>query len=292
MKFQQKATEQQEAAVAAAIEKVKSETQDPNAASLSDDLIKKHADELQALQNSLAAKHAAELKAAVDAARAENSGSSPAIDKDAIIAAAIAEHDKELEKTRGEELAAAVERGRLEGGAKAKLKDAQLVRAQKKVKDLEAQILGWQKEGLVPTPSIPAPTASTSTLPASTTSTPTGPASTTTPDTTLPTKPGAARGGAPARGGTPNAPRGNAAPRGGPVRGRGTALSIRGGAARVPPVAPAPAATPAAGVSIMGAAKRPREEGTPPDDSLAKRLKPAEPGTKPPVTLRRPPPAS
>ena len=51
----------------------------------------------------------------------------------------------------------------------------------------------------------------------------------------------------------------------------------------------APAVQPASGVSIMGAAKRPREEGEvevpPTGNSLAKRLKPAE--TKP-VPIRRP----
>ncbi|KAJ6621759.1 hypothetical protein B0H10DRAFT_944077 [Mycena sp. CBHHK59/15] len=290
LKAQQKATEQQEAAVAAAVAKVKSEMQDPIAATPSDDLVKKHADELQALQETLTAKHAAELKAAVEAARAENPGSDSPVDQDAKIAAAIAEHDKGLEKIHTEEIAAAVERGRIEGGAKAKLKDAQLVRTQKKVKDLEAQILAWQKEGLVPTASTPS--ASTSAAPASA---PALAASTSVPalDSTLPAKPAtAARGGTPTavRGGAPNVPRGAAATRGATTRGgRAGALSIRGGAARVPPVAPTTATNPTAGVSIMGAAKRPREEGTPTEDSLAKRLKPAEPGK--PVQLRRLPPS-
>ncbi|KAJ7689165.1 hypothetical protein B0H17DRAFT_1012272 [Mycena rosella] len=287
MKAQQKATETQEAAVAAAVAQAKSETQDPSAGTISEDVVKKHADELQALQETLAAKHAAELKAAVDAARAENPGSSPAVDVDAAVAAAIAKHDKDQEKSRQDEITAAVERGRAEAATRAKLKDQQLVKTQKKMKDLEAQILAWQKEGLLPTPATPTPTTSTLATAAPSTS-----AS----DSTSAVKPAAAaRGGAPAgpaRGGAPStagAVRGAAPARGAPTRGR--ALSIRGGgAARVPPVGAPAAATPAAGVSIMGAAKRPREEGTA-EDSLAKRLKPAEPAGKP-VQLRRPPPTA
>ncbi|KAJ6584124.1 hypothetical protein DFH09DRAFT_1434376 [Mycena vulgaris] len=290
MRAQQKATETQAAAVAAAVAQAKSEAQDPSAGTVSEDIVKKHADELQALQESLTSKHAAELKAAVDAARAENPSSSPPADIDALIAAAIEKHDKDQEKGRQDEITAAVERGRAEAATRAKLKDQQLVKTQKKVKDLEAQILAWQKEGVLPTPPTPIPATSTPAVAA--------PASTSTPDSTPVVKSApVARGGAPtgpARGAAPAAARGTAAVRGAPTRGR--ALSIRGGATRVPPVGPTPAAAPpaagpAAGVSIMGAAKRPREEGTPAEDSLAKRLKPAEPGSKP-VQLRRPPPAS
>lgn len=63
---------------------------------------------------------------------------------------------------------------------------------------------------------------------------------------------------------------------------RGLPLGGRGGA-------PAASATPASGVSIMGAAKRPREEGESDaptaENSLAKRLKPAE---AKPIPIRRP----
>ncbi|KAJ7867946.1 hypothetical protein B0H13DRAFT_2559377 [Mycena leptocephala] len=279
-----KANETQAAAVAAAVAQAKSE---------------KHADELQALQDSLTAKHAAELKAAADAARAENPGSSLPANVDALISAAIAQHDKDQEKARQDEITAAVERGRAEAATRAKLKDQQLVKTQKKVKDLEAQILAWQNQGVLPTPYTHDPIASTSASAASAPPT-TAPASTSTPDSTpAATKPtAAARGGAPvaaaARGGAPGATRGAPAARGAATRARGNGLSIRGGATRVPPPAAAtatPTSAPAAGVSIMGAAKRPREEGSA-EDSLAKRLKPAEPAnSKPPVQLRRPPPS-
>ncbi|KAJ7432792.1 hypothetical protein B0H11DRAFT_2297225 [Mycena galericulata] len=288
MKAQQKAVEIQEAAVTAAVAKALSEAQGLSAGGPSDDVVKKHAEELQALQESLSAKHAAELKAAVDAARAENSGSSPEVDVDALIAAAIAKHDKEQEKVRQDEITAAVERGRAEAAARAKLKDQQLVKTQNKVKDLETQILGWQKEGLLPTPTTPATSAPV----ASTSASAVAPAS----DSASAAKPTpAARGGAPGPAVRGGAARGGAATRGAAPRGaRGNPMAGRGGAARVPPVAPTTttAPAPAAGVSIMGAAKRPREEGASPEDTLAKRLKPAEPsGSKAPVQLRRPPPS-
>ncbi|KAJ7758135.1 hypothetical protein DFH07DRAFT_772602 [Mycena maculata] len=291
MKAQQKAGEVQRAAVDAAVAKALSEVQGPSAEASSDDIVKKHAEELQALRETLSAKHATELKAAVDAARAENPGSSPAVDVDAMIAAAIAKHDKDQEKGRQDEITAAVERGRAEAAARAKLKDQQLVKTQKKVKDLETQILSWQKEGILPPPTT-TPSASASVASASAAA----PASTSAPDSTPVAKPAtAARTGAPAaaaRGAAPGGvARGGAAPRGAATRGRGNAVGARGGAARIPPVAPTTAPAPATGVSIMGAAKRPREEDSAGEDSLAKRLKPAEAGgSKPPVQLRRPPP--
>ncbi|KAJ7079783.1 hypothetical protein B0H15DRAFT_496145 [Mycena belliarum] len=286
MRAQQKATETQKAAVAAAVAQARAELQDSGAGGISEDAVKKHADELQALQETLTAKHAAELKAAVDAARAENSGSSPPVDLDTIIAAAIAEHDKNQEKSRADEITAAVDRGRAEAAARAKLKDQQLVKTQKRVKELEIQILAWQKDGLLPAPTTSTPATSTASMVASTSAVL---------DATVKPAP-AARGGAPGvaiRGAAPGASaRGTAVPRGAPTRGRVSA--VRGGATRVPPVGVAATAAPApaAGVSIMGAAKRPREsEGTPAEDSLAKRLKPAEAPSKP-VQLRRPPPTS
>ncbi|KAJ6508423.1 hypothetical protein C8R45DRAFT_1069158 [Mycena sanguinolenta] len=320
-----KAGEDQAAAVAAAVAQAKSEAQGSSGVETSsEDVAKKHADELQSLQETLIAKHAEELKTALDAARAENqaaldaaragnSDSIPPANVDALIAEAIAKHDKDQEKARQEEIMAAVERGRAEASTKAKLKDQQLVKSQKKVKDLEAQILAWQTSGLVPTPLPPAPSTS---VPVASASLP-SPASTSAPDLAQtagkPTAasrggapPAAARGGAPApaRGGAPAPARGGAPARGAAPaargaaapRARGNGLAIRGGATRVPPVAPPAAdapsatATPAAGVSIIGAAKRPREESTT-EDSLAKRLKPADPATKPPVQLRRPPPS-
>ncbi|KAJ7236740.1 hypothetical protein B0H12DRAFT_1139991 [Mycena haematopus] len=252
----QKAGEAQAAAVATAVAQAKSEAQESSTIEApSEDVAKRHADELKALQEALTAKHAAELKAAVDAARAENPDSTSPVNVDALISDAIAKHDKEQEKARQDEIAAAVERGRAEVLARNKIKDQQLVRTQKKVKDLETQILAWQKTGVLPTPLPPTPSLPTSAPVAS--APPPSPAVTSALD--------------PAQ--------------------AATTSGVMGGATRVPPTAPAaPASTPApaAGVSIIGAAKRPREESTP-EDSLAKRLKPADPVAKP-VQLRRPPP--
>ncbi|KAG5646523.1 hypothetical protein DXG03_003290 [Asterophora parasitica] len=209
----------------------------------SEEIAKKHAEELKVLEAKLAAKHQEELKAAREAAAAEatlqaKSSSPPGNDNkaaiDAAVAAAIAEHEKASAAKQATEIESAIERGRMEQGAKGKLKDAQLVRAQKKVKDLEAQILEWRNAGILPEEASPTPTT-----------------------TTAPVPPQASTSTAPAQ-----------------------------------DVAPV-------GMSIMGAAgKRPRESEAPGDDSLAKRLKQAEPdaaggaapAAKPPVTLRRPAP--
>ncbi|KAF7348346.1 Protein MLP1 [Mycena sanguinolenta] len=292
-----KASEDQAAAVAAAIAQAKSEAQG-SSSSLQETLTTKHAAELKAALDAARA----ESQAALDAARTANPDSTPSVNVDVLIAEAIAKHDKEQEKARQEDIMAAVERGRAEASTKAKLKDQQL-------------ILAWQTSGVLPTPLPPVPSLSTSTSAPVASAPPPSPASTSAPDLSQAAgKPAAAsRGGAPpaARGGAPGPARGAApaparggapargaapAARGAAPRARGNGLAIRGGATRVPPVA-APAAdtaastpAPAAGVSIIGAAKRPREESTP-EDSLAKRLKPADPATKPPVQLRRPPPS-
>ncbi|KAF5382472.1 hypothetical protein D9615_003024 [Tricholomella constricta] len=269
----------------------------------SEEIVKKHAEELRTLEAKLAAKHQEELKAAREAAAAvaalkAKSPTTPGQDNKAevaaAVAAAIAEHEKASTAKQASEIESAIERGRMEQVAKGKLKDAQLVRAQKKVKDLEAQILEWRNAGIIPeTPAVPStptttavpgpPAASTS---AAATSTPNSKPVANTP---LPRKPslgpGATGAVGPGRGAPPGA-RGRVAPRGG---------MGRGAAPRQAPVA-------GGGMSIMGAAgKRPRESEAPGDDSLAKRLKPTEPaaaaagssatpGAKPPVTLRRPAP--
>ncbi|KAK7048611.1 protein MLP1 [Favolaschia claudopus] len=287
------ANDTQATAVAAAIVQTQSEMQSSGQAP-SEDLVKKHAEELQALQESLSAKHAAELKAAVDAARAEAAAAAPAgtsagqppADTNALIAAAVEKHDKEMEQSRQDEIMSAVERGRVESSSKLRLKEQQL-------------ILQWQNQGLVPA-STPAATASSSAAasgsapaaaPPSLPPASASPSTTTAPDPAAAAKPaGVARGGAPtatARGAPAARARGAAVTRG--TRG----LAIRGGAVRPAASgsapAPAPAATPAGdSLSFVGAAKRPREEGTP-DESLSKRLKPAEGAVTKPVTLRRPP---
>lgn len=311
---QERAAELQAGVVSEAVEKAKLEWQSQNQPStpqLSLDLQKQHAEELRLLREELSAKYQADLQIAVDSAVQAASKDKPAttVDQKAIIDAAIAEHDKALQARHAEEIASAVDRGRLEQAAKGKLKDSQLVKAQKRVKDLEAQL---HEAGIVPltlsTPATATPQASTSQTvvkpsptPISTTpqaqtlsQTPVKVATTPTNATALPRKPTLTPG-------APGAP--SVALRGGP-RGRGGPPAGRAGApTRVAPVKPSPGAAPAAaaasaaaasttgGMSIMGAAnKRPREDGSQSgDDSLAKRLKPAQEATKP-VQIRRPPP--
>ncbi|KAI0260660.1 hypothetical protein BC834DRAFT_925773 [Gloeopeniophorella convolvens] len=279
----QKAVGEQEAAIKAAVEDA---TKSAPAPAASEELLKQHADDLKALEERLAAKHQEELKAAVDAAVAKAQETAPASaaaapeDQKAVIeaavAAAVSAKEQELQALLEAAKVEAIERGRLEGAMKLRLKDTQLVKAQGRLKELEAQIEELKKAGAAPSESASAPPAaspSTSTPP---------PASAPPPATTSAAVPAAApaRGGAPARG-RPSVAGAAAAAAGQAPRGRGRgaprgSMSIRGaGAGRGG--APAGAAAPAGGVSIMGAAaKRTREEteGSA-DDSLAKRLKPA-----------------
>nr|UPW42857.1 nucleoprotein MLP2 [Hypsizygus marmoreus] len=275
-----KAAEQdRQAAAADAADKPKTEAQQSSTAA-HEDALKRHAEELRALEAKLAAKHQEELKAAQEEARKEAlNANPPAQDNraeiDAAVAAAIAEHEKSIAATRSTEIEQAIERGRMEQVAKGKLKDSQLVKAQKKVKDLEAQILEWRKAGIIPELTAAPPTPTTA---AASSSTPPAPAS-----STLPRKPSMA--------GTPTAPAGAGVGRGAP-RGRVLQRAMGGAVGRGRGGAPTPTAPSAGGgMSIMGAAgKRPRESEAP-EDSLAKRLKPAEPAaSKPPVTIRRPAP--
>lgn len=316
-KFREKMNSEQAAIVAAAVEKAKSEITTGGASVNTEELSKKHAQELEALRAQLTAQHEAALKAAVDAAtkavKTEAATSSSDESTQAAISAAIAAHDAELQVRHSAELDAAVERGRLESQAKGKIKDGQLVRSQAKLKDLEAQVLEWRKAGLIPdAPPPQTPTASTSKISSpitaavsssqpttASTHAATAPGATTVkPTAQAPTpagQPAAANEEKPPTSGAvslgiPRGGRGRVAPR---VAGRG--ISIRGaapGRGGAPPSAASTSGT--TGVSIMGAAsKRSREEDLAADDSLAKRLKPAVETTvapKPPVTLRRPPP--
>ena len=315
-----------ESAIASAVEKAKSEitTTSAAAAPYTEEMTKKHALEIEALR----AGHEAALKnaveAAVAAAKAETTNASSDDSTKATIAAAIADHDQKTQAKHAEEISAAVERGRMEQGAKIKLKDALLVRSQNKFKELEAQVLEWRKAGLVPdataaaapgaapTVAIPASSAAppaTPTTPVASTSKMPAPAAPAAPAPVASTSAPAAAHAAPL---VPPGPArralGGAVPLGrGAPRGRGRGISIRGAApghgAGPSPTAAVAAPSPAVGVQIMGAAtKRGREDETQPDDSLAKRLKPAGEGVvaaaptavgggKPPVALRRPPPS-
>lgn len=316
-KSREKLNSEQAAIVAAAVEKAKSEITAGGASVNTEELSKKHAQELEALRAQLTAQHEAALKAAVDSATKAGKTEAPTSSDEstqAAISAAIAAHDAELQARHNAELDAAVERGRLESQAKSKIKDGQLVRSQAKLKDLEAQVLEWRKAGLIPdAPPPQTPTASTSkmsppvTAAASSsqpTMTPTHAATAPSPTTVKPAAP------APTPAGQPAATSGEKPPTSGAVslgvsrggrgrvapRGVGRGFSIRGaapGRGGAPPSAATTSGT--TGLSISGAAsKRSREEDLAADDSLAKRLKPAtETSTapKPPVTLRRPPPS-
>ena len=270
-----------------------------------------------------AEKQAAIVTEAVEKAKADMSNSEalkarpttgPDADQKLAIEAAIAEYEKQvqarhaeeiasIEARHAEEIASAVDRGRMEQVAKGKLKDSQLVKAQKRVKELEASIHEWEAQGIqlppikstvaatAPAPSSMPPVQVAAKPPPLTAST--SSAAPPQPKPT-PTAPAANAGSLPRRP-APTGPAGAA--RGGVVRGvgRGAPLGVgRGGALRTAPVKPtaAPSPTsvaPTAGVSIMGAAtKRPREEGASAEDqSLVKRLKPAEPTNKP-AQIRQP----
>jgi nucleoprotein TPR len=315
MKVKAADAEKQAAAIAEAVEKAKAEINASSNAEPTEALVKRHGEELKALEDKLKAEHEASLKAAVEEipkARPEGSSDQAAID------AAVAEVEKKAQARLQEEISAAVERGRMEQAAKNKLKDSQLVKAQKRVKELEQQIHEWQASGInLPPPSAATPTtpiatstntAATATKPAAIAGQPTanqpqtstnqpsakpgttGPsqppkppatavtAASSASQPTLPRKPPLGPSGASAtRGGAiPQGPgRGGVMMRGG----RGGAVGRGGAPLRQPPVKPtAPAAPVSGGVSIMGAAsKRPREESaSSSEDSLAKRLKPAD----------------
>ncbi|KAI0310135.1 hypothetical protein OF83DRAFT_912321 [Amylostereum chailletii] len=298
MTARQKLVTEHKAALDAAAQKATNTLESGQVPADTETLVKQHADELRALEERLVAKHQEELKAA-----ATNAASTPAdapadADQTAAIERAVAEKISQLEKQREEELSRATENGRLEGQMKMKVKDAQLVKVQRKVKDLEAQIHEWRTAGIIPAEEAPATTA-TANAPASSSSAAPAPVATTSapPTPTSGSAPPHVGRGAP-RGGAP----GNALPRkpsiagNGPAvvppqpgrgRGRGVAIGRGAGMSIRGTAAGAGTGAVAGGVSIIGAAgKRAREDSG--SDSLAKRLKPAE-GAAPgkPVTIQR-----
>jgi nucleoprotein TPR len=271
----------QQAAVDTAVAAVKSENP-PTVVSTNEEVGKKYAEELKALEERLRAEHKKELDAATaKVVSGETVEKSAGTDVEAVIATAKAE----WEKSHEEEIEKAIERGRVEQQTKGRLKDAQLMRTQAKVKELEAKVLELQGSGAASTSST-ITTAPTQKL------APTQiPAQKPAPAQTLGQRPTLA-GNRPqqsaAQNKLPNRPtpptRG-----GGPGRVLNAALGGRGGAPTT--AAPTPQNT-GGGVSIMGAAKRPREdaegETSTTDNSLVKRLKPAE--NKPTPPIKRPPP--
>ncbi|KAI6030410.1 hypothetical protein F5J12DRAFT_800153 [Pisolithus orientalis] len=313
----QRARDRANTELAAAVEKAKSEMSAASAGNV-EELVKRHAKELEDLRALLNAQHEANLDAAVHAAtlaaKAEATVASNDDATKAAIDAAIAAREQEFQTRLNDEIEKAVERGRMEQSAKSKLKDSQLVRSQLKVKELEAQILEWKKAGIVPdSTSAPA----TTTMPATTT-TPAAPTSTVPSEATPASAtesssvPSTSVSAGPVR---RQATSGAVmlVPPEAATRGRGRGASIRGGQRGISIKgrggAPSPTATTApsqqqGAIQIMGAAaKRAREDDVSSDDSLAKRIKPAEASTstpglavgtsttnKPPVTIRRPQP--
>ena len=316
MKTKAADAEKQAAVVTEAVEKAKADMSNSADPAAQENLQKRHAEELRSLEEKLTTKHEADLKARVESAVAEALKARPTTGADAdqkpAIEAAIAEYEKQIQARRteemaliearhAEEIASAVDRGRMEQVAKGKLKDSQLVKAQKRVKELEASIHEWEAQGIqlppIKSTVVAAAPAASSMPPVQMAAKPppltasTSSASPSQPKPT-PTAPAANAGSLPRR----PAPTGPAGPpRGGAVRGvgRGAPLGVGRGALRtapVKPIAPSPTSVaPTAGVSIMGAAtKRPREEvASAEDQSLVKRLKPAEPTNKP-AQIRRP----
>ncbi|KAI0062384.1 hypothetical protein BV25DRAFT_684100 [Artomyces pyxidatus] len=297
-KFRHRAAEEQEAAIKTAVEKATGELQNsatqPTVPAPSEELLKKHAEELRALEARLKAEHEAALQAAVAAAAAAAASPSTSThDQNAAIDAAVAAKEAELQAMHQEAIAKAMESGRLEGAFKLKVKDGQMVKTQRRLKELEAQIEEWKKAGVVPatwtladaaaltaSPNTSAP-PSTAAPPTTTASLATAaPLATTAPPAQHKTEP-TARGGAPGLPRRPtlnapvasgSAPAPTAATERGRGRGRGVArgMSIRGAAA--------PGVGRGGNVSIMGAAaKRAREENDGgAEGALVKRLKPAD----------------
>lgn len=301
MKTKAADAERQAATIAEAVEKAKAEMNVSSEVETAEALVKRHGEELKALEEKLKAEHEAALKVAVEEALKSRPEGSSDVDTQAAINGAVSEAEKKAQTQLQEEISAALERGRMEQAAKNKLKDSQLVKAQKRVKELEQQIHEWQASGIPPSVSGTTPTTPVATLniiPAQpvTKLAATGQPSAATESTGQPpSKPlGAVPSSQPkppitsaaATTSQPPLPRkpplGPSGGRGTAIRGRGGLLTRGGAPLRQPPVKPsAPTAPASGGVSIIGAAsKRPREElSSSSEDSLAKRLKPADAST-------------
>jgi nucleoprotein TPR len=168
MKTKSADAEKQAVVVAEAVEKAKAEASNSTDSTA---LQKHHAEELRRLEKKLTLKHEADLKTRVDSAVAEALKAKPTpgtdTDQKAAIEAAIAEYDKQVSARHAEEIASsAVDRGRMEQDAKGKLKDSQLVKAQKRVKELEASIHEWEAQGIKLPPILSTAVAAPATAPA------------------------------------------------------------------------------------------------------------------------------
>lgn len=309
----EKHKQEQEEAVATAVAKLRSELQSSGGA---EEIAKRHAEELKALEARLATKYETDLKIALEAAKQEASVSTTTEDQ-------------------SQAIAAATERGRLEAAAKLKAKENQVAKLHNNLKRLEAKIKAWEDAGIVPKdePSTSAissaPSAPLQSTPKAPVLLPTSQAVTPTvlsnrpvtrpimpknppalgavpavPNKTVPMNPvPIAIGSLPSRPPDPIASGSGRGMRGGLRGARGGVVrgmaSRGGGVGRGTPVQLATAAASAAvasntlnadasnspGMAIAGAAaKRTREDSD--TESLAKRIKPAETTNKP-VALRR-----
>src|SRR6266852_2017414 len=126
----QKAIEEQEAAIKAAVEKATSEFRSAPPTT-SEEVTKQHAEELRALEERLVAKHQEELNKATEAAIAKVKELQPAPapapgtaaeDQKAAINTALAAKEAELKAKHDTAVEKAVESGRLEGTMKLRLK--------------------------------------------------------------------------------------------------------------------------------------------------------------------------
>ncbi|KAI0699945.1 hypothetical protein C8T65DRAFT_709807 [Cerioporus squamosus] len=263
------------------LQKLRNELASAASAGSSEETISKHAEELRALEERLVKKHEEELKAALEAAKA--SASAPPPDTQAAIDAALAAYKEQLKEEHAKAIDDAVERGRKEAAARAKLKDQQLVRAQAKVKELEGRLLQLEGGGgLTASTSAPATTsAPAADASASTSAAPAAVAGKPAPAANLPPRP------------NPGGPRGAGRGRGVlPARGLSIRGAAPGGAGRGAMTAAAEAAAANGGPA---SAKRTREGDAVADDAAAKRLKQGDAATPgghaPPVRLRRPGPS-
>jgi nucleoprotein TPR len=272
----------QQAAIDTAVAVAKSENP-PTTVSINEEVEKKHAEDLKALEERLRADYKKELEAATaNAVPGETVEKRTETDVEAAITAAKAEWEKGHE----EEIEKAIERGRVEQQTKGRLKDAQLMRTQAKVKELEAKVLELQGSGATPSSNT------TTTAPVQK-PVPTQPPAQKPVPAQPPQRPTPGQRPIPAA----NKPQQTAVQNKLPnrpalsTRGGGPGRAVMGGRGGAPvAVTPTPQST--GGVSIMGAAKRPREdvegETLAADNSLVKRLKPAE--IKPTPPIKRPPP--
>ena len=244
----------------------------------------KHAQELRALEDRLTKEHEEKLKFAVEAAKAEAPQAAAApvpLDVQPAIDAALAKYKEQIKEEHAKAIEDAIDRGRKEVAARSKLKDQQLVKAQAKVKELEARLLelgNGNASASTVTPATPTTSAPPAASPVASTSASAAPA-------TAPVATTSAAGKAALPTSLPAKPTPAPRPPNAAGRGRGApaargGISIRGAA---PTAGRGAAAALADANAANSGAKRTREGDAVADDATAKRQK--QGGG--PVALRR-----